>query len=65
MNSQQIQKDGAAESTEDRILGIDDVSISYSGNLAVKNAIALTKDKETAFKELYDKLKEFVRAKSS
>jgi len=34
-------------------------------NLAVKNAVALTKDKETAFKELYDKLKEFVRAKSS
>ena len=35
------------------------------GNLAVKNAIALTKDKEIAFKELYDKLKESVRAKSS
>ena len=35
------------------------------GNLAVKNAIALTKDKEIAFKELYHKLKEFVRAKSS
>ena len=34
-------------------------------NLAVKNAVALTKDKETAFKELYHKLKEFVRAKSS
>ncbi len=36
-----------------------------AGNLAVKNAIALTKDKETAFKELYNKLKEFVRAQSS
>ena len=35
------------------------------GNLAVKNAIALTKDKETAFKELYHKLKEFIRAQSS
>ena len=36
-----------------------------AGNLAVKNAIALTKDKETAFKELYHKLKEFIRAHSS
>jgi len=35
------------------------------GNLAVKNAIALTKDKETVFKELYHKLKEFIRAQSS
>lgn len=35
------------------------------GNLAVENAIALTKDKETAFKELYNKLKEFIRAQSS
>jgi hypothetical protein len=35
------------------------------GNLAVKNAIALTKDKVIAFKELYLKLKEFIRAQSS
>jgi len=35
------------------------------GNLAVKNAIALIKDKETLNNKHYNKLKEFVRAGSS
>lgn len=37
MNSQQVLQERAVDSTEDRILGIENVSISYSGNPAVKN----------------------------
>lgn len=41
MNAQQIQNNGATEVTtetsDDKILGIDDVTICYSGNPAVKN----------------------------
>lgn len=37
MNSPQALQESAVKLTEDRILGIDNVSISYSGNPAVKN----------------------------